>query len=1185
MPQELYQELLVRLARLRSKSERLALSTGLLRGLCLSVLIVLAALGVEAVFHLGITARTILFWSTLGLALAFPLLLTYKPLSQRLGIQPRVSDDTLATRIGKHFTEVEDKLLNVFQLARELASAGTSSSRFAEAAFVGTYGSVRHLDFNSILDEKPLRRTIIFFLFTSLIAGGVFFGFRSDLYGAAERIIDHNTFYQKPAPFIFDVSPANIKVLRGESVNIVITTRGEQLQKLTLRIREEGAKEFDKLELTGYLNERGKMEFVYELRIQQNTEYYAEAREVVSDEFKVTVQDRPIIRSLKATVTPPSYTREPSRTLDENLGDITGLTGTTLSLNILSSKELRSAKLVFTEQPEADTSDTGAKTEPKQSTYQLTTSGYEAKGSLSLRKSGSYHIELLDKDSISSERPIEYTVTLSRDEDPAVALLDPGERADIPGNMRLSMLVKIHDDFGFSKLRIGYRLTKSKYVPEEKEYKWFDLPLSNYHTQDLEVPYLWNLAKIDLSPEDELAYVLEVADNDIISGPKKVRSPEYALRFPSVEEIFRRAEEQSDNIEKNLREVKQDAEELKKKIDETVDEMRQATPNEMSRKQQEFSQRKDVQDIMKRQDELNNRVSDIKKDLEKMTEQLDKQNAISPETMQKYQELQKLMDEVRTKEMEDAFRKLDQAMKNMDPKAMEQAMKEVQFNEEQFKKSLERTANILKKIKMEQKLDEMMKRTSELARNQEQTAKEQEEAASGKKPQSTEDKAKSERKQEDAKNELARLQEEAKELAKDMQKLPESMQTPEEMKEAMEAANDPSTEKAMQDAKEAMQQKQNKRAAERSKDAAAKLKNARNKMQQLKQKMQETEKQKNLADMKRIRDEMNRLSKEEESLKRRSQQAMPNSNVFRDMAAEQAERKEELGNAASQMMQLAQRTTSVTPQMGKTMGEAFAKMQEAQNAMTERMQGNAIQSTQGAMAALNKAAQETQSAMEQMQQGSSCPNGDGSNPGEGQEGGGDPFGSGKGGSAMQQFLDQIGKLTDQQMALSEQMKQMMNGQQSGGGQQEMLRKQAEAARAAAGQSAVQKTLEDLAREQKNANTGNKKSADDLKKLSEEMQELVSDMRSKGINQQTIQRQEKILSRLLEAQRSINERDKEETREANTGENVSRTTPGSLKLSEEDTRKAIREEMLRSSNGAFSKDYQILIRKYLEKIGK
>lgn len=1185
MPQELYQELLQRLARLRSKSERLALSVGLFRGLSVSVLVVLTALVIEAIFHLGITGRTILFWSSLGVALAAPAFLIFRPVSQKLGLQPRVSDDTLASRIGKHFTEVEDKLLNVFQLGRELATANTSSSRFAEAAFVGTYSSVRNLDFNQILDEKPLRRTMIFFLSSVLIGAGVFFGFRGDLYGAGERLVNYNTFYQKPAPFIFDVKPGSTKVLRGESIKLVITTSGEQLQKLNLHLREEGAKEFDKLELTGYLNELGKMEFTYELRIQQNTEYYAEAREITSDEFKVTVQDRPIIRSLKATVTPPSYTQERSRALDENLGDISSLVGTNLTLNILSSKELLTAKLVFTPHNKVAEGDSVRVTAPKQEVYTLQVAGFEAKGGLTLRQSGSYHIELLDKDSIASERPIEYTVTLSRDEDPAVALLDPGERADIPGNMRLSMLVKIHDDFGFSKLRIGYRITKSKYVPEEKEYKWFDLPVSNYHTQDLEVPYLWNLAKIDLSPEDELGYVLEVADNDIISGPKKVRSSEYSLRFPSVEEIFKRAEEQSDNIDKNLREVKQDAEELKKKIDETVDEMRQATPNEMSRKQQEFSQRKDMQEIMKRQDELNNRVSDIKKDLEKMTQELNKQNAISPETMQKYQELQKLMDEVRTPELENAFRKLEQAMKNMDPKALEQAMKEVQFNEEQFKKSVERTANILKKIKMEQKLDEMMKRTSELAKNQEQTAKEQEDAASGKKPQSQEDKAKSERKQEDAKNELARLQQEAKELAKDMQKLPESMQSPEEMKDAMESANDPSTEKAMQDAKEAMQQKQNKRAAERSKDAAKKLKDTRNKMQKLKEKMQENEKEKNLADLKRIRDEMNRLSKEEESLKKRSQQAMPNSNVFRDMAAEQAERKEELGNAASEMMQLAQRSTAVTPQMGKTMGEAFAKMQEAQGAMTERMQGNAIQSTQSAMTALNKSAQEAQSAMEQMQQGSACPNGDGSNPGEGQSGQGDPFGSGKGGSAMQQFLDQIGQLTEQQMALGEQMKQMMNGQQGSAGQQEMLRQQAEAARATAGQSAVQKSLEDLAREQKNANTGSKKTTDDLKKLSEEMQELVSDMRSKGISQQTIQRQEKILSRLLEAQRSVNERDKEETREANTGENVSRTTPGSLKLSEEDTRKAIREEMMRSGNGGFSKDYQILIRKYLEKIGK
>ena len=101
----------------------------------------------------------------------------------------------------------------------------------------------------------------------------------------------------------------------------------------------------------------------------------------------------------------------------------------------------------------------------------------------------------------------------------------------------------------------------------------------------------------------------------------------------------------------------------------------------------------------------------------------------------------------------------------------------------------------------------------------------------------------------------------------------------------------------------------------------------------------------------------------------------------------------------------------------------------------------------------------------------------------------------------------------------------------------------------------------------------------------EMQEVISDMRQKGISPETIQRQERILSRLLEAQRSVNERDKDQSRESKSAENIKHDAPRELDLNSDDARRALRDEMLRSSGGGYSKDYQVLIRKYLEKLEK
>src|ERR1019366_4993593 len=108
--------------------------------------------------------------------------------------------------------------------------------------------------------------------------------------------------------------------------------------------------------------------------------------------------------------------------------------------------------------------------------------------------------------------------------------------------------------------------------------------------------------------------------------------------------------------------------------------------------------------------QLNDRVDQVAKDLQEMTQSMEQQNALSPETMKKYQELQDLFKQINSPELKKAMDDLQHAMqKNIDPKKLEQAMQNMKQNEDQFRKSIERTANILKKIQAEQKVDELMK--------------------------------------------------------------------------------------------------------------------------------------------------------------------------------------------------------------------------------------------------------------------------------------------------------------------------------------------------------------------------------------------------------------------------------------------------------------------------------------------
>ncbi len=1205
MPQELYQELITRLSRLRRKRESVALWSGVWSSLAAIVVLATLAIAAEMLGHFDIPMRTWMFWSGITLAVAAILAFVGPPLLVRLGIRKRATDDELATAVGRHYPNVSDRLVNTLQLARPLFAESTDlfgSPRFALAAFQNTYSEVRSVDFNAIVDDRPLKRSIVLFL-VSLVLGSAFFvGAGSEMSAAANRLSHFRTFYQKPAPFTFFVFPGNRRVMRGDSVIVTVATRGEQLSNVSFRVRQEGEKEFETIALkatpldSSFIRQGFHTGFTYTYRAMHPAEYYAEARDIESQRYNISVLDHPIIRSLKVEVDPPAYTHQKVIQLTENIGDIAGVAGTKGVFQVIASSPLRSAFVVFHKLDTAQDSIHNPRNPTPDSRYPLSITDSIATGSVTFLQSGIYHIDLLDRDSVASEHPIEYTVAITRDAPPQIVLVEPGGRADLPSDMRLDMLARIHDDYGFSRMRLGYRISKSKYLKVDTAYTWLPVPLSNYNVQDLEVPYIWNLTPLSVGPEDEVSYVMEVSDNDAVTGPKSTRTPEYTIRVPSVEEIFKRADEQANKAQRDMNEIKQDAADLQKRVNEALSEMQQMKSSDLAKQSQDFSKQKDVQQMLERQKQLNDRIDQVAKDLQEMTNSMDQQNALSPETMQKYEELQNLFKQIDSPELKKAMQDLQNAMqKNVDPKKLQEAMQNMKLNEDQFRKSIERTANILKKIQTEQKIDELMKNASELAKQEQQSADSARSRMDQGKPMTPEQKAAEARKQQDAQKQLDRMREQMKDAAQEMKKLPENMQAPEEMKQAAEALSDESTDKDMQDAEHSMQNGDQQKGAQSSQSAAQKMKNAQRKLASLKRKMSENEKQRTMREMKQIRDELNRLSQSEEQIKNQTRDAQPNSNVFRDLAEQQSQKKDELGQTASKAMQLAQKSTEITPEMGREMGKAFAEMQKAQDAMTDRNQPGAQQNSQSAMSSLNKASNAFQQALQKMakngQSGSSGSGGEGTEgeSGSGSEGdNGDMPGEGQGtGSALQQFINQINKLAQQQQALNDQMQAMASGKEGGSqsAQKELMRQQAQLSKLAAQQQAVKKSIEQMADEQRQAGTGIHQSADELRKIADEMQQTIGDMKSNGVKPETIQRQERILSRLLQAEHSVHERDKDEERESKPGQDIVRESPRDLNIASPQAQKELQDEILHAQENGYTPDYNALIRKYFQELEK
>jgi predicted acetyltransferase len=100
-----------------------------------------------------------------------------------------------------------------------------------------------------------------------------------------------------------------------------------------------------------------------------------------------------------------------------------------------------------------------------------------------------------------------------------------------------------------------------------------------------------------------------------------------------------------------------------------------------------------------------------------------------------------------------------------------------------------------------------------------------------------------------------------------------------------------------------------------------------------------------------------------------------------------------------------------------------------------------------------------------------------------------------------------------------------------------------------------------------------------------MKEVVNNLQQNNVNPETIKKQERILSRLLDASKSMRERDYEKKRKAETGTQITRKSPDEIDLNSLEGKDRLREELLKALEEGYSKDYQELIRKYFEELEK
>lgn len=1024
------------------------------------------------------------------------------------------SDIGLAKITGLRLDDIRDRLVNAIQVFQspDIVEEGYSEV-LREEALREIAPDFLQADLEKIIDRRGLMRNLKISAVTFILLPILFFqGYRSGL----SRFFHPLQAYQKPLPFFIELIPGDVTILEGDTLRIEAVVQGGSPRELEFHIisRRLSAESGE----TKIIPASADNEFHLEIpSILHSFEYYARSGRVASPRYHAEVKSPPKIRSMRLTLNPPGYSGLPQMKLDENVGDIISLPGTTAEFELTSQSELARAYLVFNNK--AGDCDT----------IEFASAGNEASGRMRILQPGQYHFQLEDTEELHSRYPIKYRVELMPDLAPMVDIVSPGTDLELSGAGNLLLLTEAEDDFGIKDMRIEYRILSAFSSDTTAETEHIDLHFTADPDGIYRADYLWDLEALQLIPGDMLEYFAEVHDNDNINGPKYGRSKTYTLRLPTMAEMYEAMEQaESEGIEE-MKRVLEGSKDIHEEITKAIDEIRR-------KGDLDWSEKRDLKEDLNQQEKLIDKLEQAKNTVEEMMRKAEEGSLLSMEIMQKYSELQKLMSDVYTQEMLKSLQELYEALEQQDPEKLRMAAEQFEMTQEEFLKQIEKQLEIMKQLQLERQLEELIRRTEEMAQRQNEIADESENVK--------EDKLEQLAGQEDA-------------LKRDMEDLLNRMEDTESLaseRDEITSGELDSLHESSQSLPQDMGQmsgdiKQGQRmnASQKGKEISQRMSQMSRKLSQIKQDMVQRQKDDLAKELMKVVQDLTTLSHQQEDLKNVSGDISVRSPQYREQGSLQAGIGESLSRVTDEVFRLSQKSFFVSSNIGQSLGRALSMIEGALNSYTARNPRSVSSQQSTAMSSMNKAAADILNVISQLQGSSSA-------------------------TGFDEMMEQLRQMAGQQAGLNQETQSMMMPGAGNPGGLSMSQMEG-MGRLAAQQRALQQSMEELAQQAENMGG----LLGDMGHIAEQMGEAADSLKDRHVGDRTLKIQERILSRLLDAQKSVRTQKVSKKRQSKTGEDLVRSGP---KAFPEDTiEDLLRRDILRAMKEGYASDYQKLIQQY------
>lgn len=1046
------------------------------------------------------------------------------PLLKLFSFGKQISRMQAARIIGDFFPDVNDKLLNTLQL-RDASSSAVGNLAFLQASIQHNAKELNHFKFVQAIDYKKNKKFLTYFLpifFITLLVGIFVPNFLSD---GSSRIFNYNEVYAVEPDFSFYIENFNNLVEEGDNTTLhvkIIPKPGKAVPNEIYFVSNEG---------TFLMNKTAKDEATFTLKnVNDKVKFYFKAENNSSHSYTLNVAKRSVIGHLDVALNFPKYLKRDNKTIN-NPGDLIVPEGTHLIWNGVV-KNADQLKIISSD----------------------TTRTFPDGGFRFVNRalhSSQLNFILLNRTLHKSDSNF-HQIEVIKDRFP---LIDVKKSSDSTQTNRIDFSGNVKDDYGISRLVFTYKITN----PNGKN---ISKSIAVPGISGLNSPFYmrFSISDLPLGLNDRLVYYFTVYDNDGIHGPKATKSQIFDYKSPSEEELIKQRVEEKNQATKSMNDLVHQTQSFNQRL-------KRFRSDIANSKNYTWEQKQEIKSIQEQRNNLQKQIENLKR---KMNQSFDKKDKLSPSDQKmkdKEKTLQKLLDNIMDKELKDLLNKLAQKLQQNDQHNMQPLLKESEQNAQNLDKQMQRTMEFLKRMDVTERTQDVQKSLENLAKQQDSLNRKYTKGMN-------KDKAAGDQ------NKLNKSFQSTKNQLDSLLKKNKALKSPLSLKGLDSMSNEISNE--MKNASHNISNSKKSDADKNQKSASEKMKEMASQMQAQMSSNEEKKKSEDLRAMKQIQENLLRLSFSQENNMNQFSVAGRFDPLYTKLGVQQQDIMDNFIPLKDSLEALADRIPKISTFIQQEVGGIQKQFNYIPDLIDERHKRQLSSKQHFVMTHLNNLAlfidESIKNAQKQMK-GMGMGKGSCNTPG----------GKGKSGkSGMSQTLQQLKDMIKQQLKSMDKGpnpggkqpgNQPGNGSQGQGGMLLPMNSE-KAAKMAAQMAKMQQMLNQLQQQLQQRGEGNKAG---INALNKEIEDQKRDLINKKWDNELIDRQHRILTRMLQSEKAIKERGFQKKRESKSGKD--KDYSNHIQFLEYKKQKEKQIELLKTLDPSFSQYYKDKANDYFNKVNQ